>query len=629
MLSALKQQIDYYQKSYNNTGEQLISDEQFDSMVRYYESQSGQHYTIVGSETDEGDIDLPIYTGSLDKIKDIKACKSLSSFIEKYNEDIIYMDKYDGISIVCTYNNGSLFIQKRGDGVKGPDISFIQQSLHFPNIEENVIIRGELVMYKTVFSEIKPYLISKGNKASNSRSAVNGATSRVNPDHFVISKCVFFPYSIYKYKTELTQLQQLVLLNQWGFNNIEHIVLKRDEIKQMITENRLLDYIMSYLDYRKQNSLYDIDGTVLCFNIPVSEPEVGKNPNYAIAVKKDTIAFSYVRSCSWNVTSKDGYLTPVIQIDPTTIVTTVTNITLNNARFILNNNIGEGAYIAITQGGDIIPKFLWTVIAAPITFSPKAEYIWDENFVEIKLKYPERFPQVKCCQMKYFFDKLGMKKWGLLTIMKLYKAGLTTLDKIIRVTIPQLMEADGIQEKGATGLIEELHKGLEKATLAKIMAGSCFFGEGMGERIMQKFIDAIPGWRTRNPEYLYQEILTLRDFGPERAKSIADNMSRFIQWFDSMPELEGKTIEIVVSSQVLSGYIFYFTGFTDQVLEEKVKSYCGRIENNMVNAVNVVVRKDINFSSAKTTKAESSGGKILLITRLDLIQWLSRINLST
>lgn len=629
MLSTLKQQLDYYQQSYNNTGEQLITDEQFDAMVRYYETQSGQQYTVVGAKTDEGDIDLPIYTGSLDKIKDVKAGKTLTSFLERYDDDIICMDKYDGISIVCTYNNGNLMIQKRGDGVKGPDISFIQQSLPFPRIQENVIIRGELVIYKTVFEEIKPYLINKGNKASNSRSAVNGATSRVNPDHFVISKCVFFPYSIYKYKTQLRQLEQLELLHTWGFNTIENIVLKKETIKQMVIENKLLDYLMSYLDYRKTNSLYDIDGIVITFNIQISEPEYGKNPDYAIAVKKDTIAFSYVRSCNWNITSKDAYLTPVIQIDPVTIVTTVTNITLNNARFILNNNIGEGAYIAITQGGDIIPKFLWTVTPAPITFSPKAEYVWDENFVEIKLKYPDRYPQVKCCKMKYFFDKLGMKKWGLITIMKLYQSGLTSLDKIIRVTIQQLMEAEGIREDGARGLIEELHKGLEKATLPKIMAGSCIFGEGIGESIMQKFIDGIPGWRTRNPDHLYQEILSLKDFGPERARSIAGNMPQFIQWLDSIPELEGKTIQTVITSQVLNGWIFYFTGFTDQVLEEKVKSYSGIVKENMVNAVNIVVRKDTSFSSAKTQKAEASGGSIKLITRTDLINWLSQINLST
>lgn len=625
MLSNLKQQIDFYQNSYNNSGSEIISDEQFDSMVRYYEELSGQQYNVIGAKSDEGDIDLPVFAGSLDKIKDIKAGKTLMSFLDRYNDDLINMDKYDGISVICNYNNGNLIIQKRGDGSKGPDISFIQQSLYFPRLEENIIIRGELVMYNSVFEELKPYLHNKGNKAVNSRNVVNGATSRVNPDHFIISKCVFIPYSIYKYKIPLKQSEQLDLLRSWGFTSVEYILIS----KETVDRNTILDYVMRYLDFRKERAPYGIDGTVLCFNIPIFEPEIDKNPNHAVAIKKDTVSFSYVRSCYWNVTSKDGYLTPVIQIDPVTIITTVTNITLNNARFILNNNIGEGAYIAITQGGDIIPKFLWTVTPASVTFSPKADYIWDENFVEIKLRYPERYPQVKCCKMKYFFDRLGMKKWGLITIMKLYQAGLTTLDKIIRVTIPQLMEADNIKEKTAQGLLEELHKGLEKATLPKIMAGSCIFGEGIGEGVLQKFIDGIPGWRTRSPEILYQEILQLRDFAHERAYAISSNILEFTQWLDSIPELEGKTIQTIISSQVLLGYVFYFTGFTDKLLEEKVKSYSGQIKDNMVNAVNVVVRKDSNFSSAKTEKALASGGSIRLITRVELDKWLSEINLCT
>ena len=619
-LVSLRQTLDYYQKTYNN-GESEVDDEYFDSLVKYYESVSGVEYKPIGAKSDEEEVPLPIPTASLDKLKDAKAVDDLRSFLSRYDcNELVCMDKDDGISVVCEYKNGILKCQKRGDGVVAPDISFIQQYVQFPSLSFNAIIRGELMLYESVFEEIKPTLIANGKKANNSRNVVSGACSRVNPDAFILSKCVFLPYAFYIEGQQYTQTQQLEYLRQYGFTIFPYITLTKEQIN--------MESLFQYLEQRRKESPYRIDGTVLYFNIPISAPTENCNPHHAIAVKKDTVKFTYVRDCIWNITSKDGYLTPVIQIDPTLIITTVTNITLNNGRMIYNNKIGRGAYIAITQGGDVIPKFLFTITPGENIFCPSVPYHWNPNGVEILVDNPDNYPQIRCNKLKYFLDCLDVKEWGLTTILKLYNVGITNLGKLIRVKVSELMAADGIQEKGATRLLDELNKGIKNATMAKIMAGSCFFGEGIGKGTMEKFINQFPTWKYTT--ITYENILSKRDFGPVKARVIAENLPRFIEWLNGIPELEGLSIETVIESQVFNGYTFIFTGFTDDVLSQEIRKNGGIVkEDHWVNAVNVVVCKDYNSNSDKIKRAKNSGGSILLISKIDLENRLRQIRINS
>ena len=622
-ISLLKNQLDYYQEMYNNTGEEIISDAEFDAMVRYYEDLTGQEYKPIGAKSREETVKLPRFCPSLDKIKDKNPERELANFLSRYNANLLDLDKYDGVSLEVQYKDGKLTMYKRGDGEDGTDCSFIQNYLPFPQLPFDVLIRGELQMYEHVLEEIKPYLLSKGNKATNTRSVVNGCTSRVNHDGFVISKCFFVPYSIYELPKndtygfpggDILMSTQLELLKQWGFYVPEYIRLTKEQCT--------IPFLRQYLKKRREEVKYRIDGTVLIFDIPCSYPEENKNPKHAVAIKEDLVKFTYVRGCNWNLTSKDGYMTPVIYVDPITIITTVNEITLSNARMIYNNQLGEGDYIAVTQGGDIIPKFLWVQTPAKnkIIFSPSIPYKWNLNSkgegVEIMVLNPENYPQVQCAKIKYFLDVLKIKKWGLLTIWKLYHAGLTNIGKIIRVTPQQLMgitdleekSTTGIQERGAAGLIEELQKGIKNVTLPKIMAGSCIFGEGIGEGIMEKFIKEFPSWR--NVRVTYEEILSKKDFGPSRARIIADNLENFKNWLNQLPELEGNFITTIVKNNVLEGYTFAFTGFTDDVIVQEIKSYGGNWLDRIRSDVNVVVAKDVNKSSDKQQYALNSNGKI-------------------
>ena len=93
--------------------------------------------------------------------------------------------------------------------------------------------------------------------------------------------------------------------------------------------------------------------------------------------------------------------------------------------------------------------------------------------------------------------------------------------------------------------------------------------------------------------------------------------------------MEGNFINVQeVKSSILAPYFFRFTGFTDDVMTQEIRTFGGRVKDSgWENSVNVVVRKDNNYTSDKTEKALSSGGKITLITRAELEEKMRSIRL--
>lgn len=620
---ALRRRLDYLQEQYNNTEIEEIEDESFDAAQKYYIQTTGSSYNPIGAKSREEDIPLARVMPSLDKIKGDDADELLTKHYNTYGDNTVYELKLDGISLELSYKDSKLLIQKRGDGEKGCDISHIQQYIKFPMLPFEIYIRAELVMYNTVFEELKPYIKSKGKKAENSRSSVNGATSKVNIDTTILTRCTAIAYEIIDWPGHppLTPEYQLKQLQEWGFNVVPYVVAGRMNKAQ-------LD---SYLEQCREQAACRIDGIVCKANIAVPYEHVNENPKHAFAFKKDTVSVTKVKEVGWNITSKDGYLNPVVYLEPVIILgSEVSYFTGHNARFILEKRLGPGALVAVTLGGDCIPAYVDTIIPAPVIYTPQAECEWNSNGVELRLKYPDQFPQIKCMKIKYFLDRLGVKEWGLTTIWKLFcTAGVTDLSRLIRVTKQQLMIADKIEDKSADNLLAELHKGIANAKMNQIMAGSGFFGEGLSDTLMGNFIKEFPDWKFVSPTY--DQIRSRDGFGPVRATAIANGIDNFKIWLSQHPEFEQNTrVEIQKKiSDKMAGCVITFTGFTDDIVQQQVESMGGIVKDTYVKAVNIVVAENLNSSSKKVIEAKNSGGRITLMQRQQFNSWVQQLRLSS
>lgn len=619
----IKNQLIHFQEVYNNTDKEEIDDLTFDALQEYYNQDNNNKYYPIGNKTDEGDVELPDKMPSLNKIKGEKANDDLKKHYDKYGDDNIYEYKLDGVSILYCCDNGVINIYKRGDGNKGPLINHILEYIEFPKFNYNIHLRGEMIIRNSDLEEVSKYVKSKGKNGENSRSIVNGALTKVNIDPYLLSFCKPVFYEVkYSENEELNCMLPLDKLKYLYSLNI-NVVPYYHYVGRFNRES-----FDKYVNDVKKNELYRIDGIVVIPNIYMKEENINKNPDHIFAYKCDEVAVTKVISVIWNITSKDGYLNPLVKYEPIKLLgNTYSYFYGHNARFIVEKSLGEGAIISVRINGDIIPGYDKTIVPAKKVFAPNCEYEWDKNGVEIKILNQDKYPEIKCMKIEYFLKTIGVKNWGLKTIYKLYhSAGITNISKLICITKEQLMSADLIKDKSSDNLLNELQSKLKSENINLIMAGSGFFGEGISINLINEFIENFPNWRYVSPTY--EEVLSRKNFGPVRSKLIIKGLEDFKNWVSQFPHLMSEYTPVVrnVLNNKLVGQIVNFSGFTDQNLVNMITSCGGIFKDNHVKSATIVVVEDVEKSKLKPSikvKHALDNQNVLLISRLEFIKKLN------
>lgn len=119
---------------------------------------------------EEKELTLPM--GSQDKALTLE---ELNPFLERTNQVTYHASqKADGMSAEVTYKKGKLVqVLTRGDGVMGCDIT--SQAMEIPSLpkqipsEEDVIVRGEIVITKNDFLKLNQALVSDGKDPAKNR----------------------------------------------------------------------------------------------------------------------------------------------------------------------------------------------------------------------------------------------------------------------------------------------------------------------------------------------------------------------------------------------------------------------------------------------------------------------------
>ena len=132
-------------KYYNDQA--LVSDDFFDKLVDKIKKldKFNKVLTNVGAPVRENieKVELPIYLGSLDKVK--PDTRELELWLERHPDDLVVSDKLDGFSALLEFkSDGTSYLYSRGDGRIGQDISYLLPALKIPKVEKNIFVRGEL-----------------------------------------------------------------------------------------------------------------------------------------------------------------------------------------------------------------------------------------------------------------------------------------------------------------------------------------------------------------------------------------------------------------------------------------------------------------------------------------------------
>jgi NAD-dependent DNA ligase len=653
--------------AYYNTNSPIISDNEFDNLVKQYENEFGDFYYLGTAGKEK----LPVYMSSLNKIKDDNAIENYKNKIEN---KIIITDKIDGLSMLVKINKkGNISLYTRGNGSEGTNISDIKDYINFGNvvfptlkdnqiITDEILIRGEIVMPNSVFNKYK-------NEFANARNMVAGIINSKNKDKELLKDLTFIAYSIMTNIPEVkTYEKSLRILKRFGFNTPNYFVFEKQEVNR--------DILIDLLAKQKSSVDYEIDGLVLSDNILHQEKE-GENPKFSVAFKVNTeFCEAVVEYIQWNI-SKNNVIKPRIKIQPVKLNgVTINYVTGFNAKYIDDNQIGKGTVLNITRSGDVIPH-IEKVVKSTTAEMPDIDYIWNDTFVDI-IAINKNGKEQWIKKISYMFSLLDIKGVKEYILEKLYDASIDDDNKLLSLkTVPTL---NGFKDKSSSNVLNAINELKENMTFDLLMSGSCIF-TNFGTRKVQKINKEIPivreyieGKIKLDKEYLISELnkngfhktavlfvnnldtyktwynsvknyfkftkkkivmeeedeedeksddekKTIQGLGPEKQKKkiiIEDNEDDIKE---IQKEIKGNKVPVlhhkVMESEAMriklndEPQTIVFTGFRDAKLKKEAETKNFKVVNSISKKTSILVVSDLNSKSTKTQKAEEYNIKII------------------
>ena len=560
-------------------------------------------------------LDYKLY--SMDKKKEQKL---IEKWLNEYDPEYVVTDKLDGISGLVVYkNDGNIIFNTRGTATHGLNITKLLKYL--PNIpdydkvskyckknkikgEQNLIaFRGEILISKKNFEK------NWKDKKANTRNTVGGLVNSKYVDPNLAVDASFVVYELVDPNFNI--MKQLKIIKEIGFEKVHHKKFKK------------LDYniLSKYLKKRRIDSVYDIDGVIVTNNKRHKRDNAG-NPKYAFAFKvvlDDQKAKSKIVNIEWH-TSKDGYISPIVIIEPVSIGgVTISRVTAFNAKYVVDNKLGKGAEIEVIRSGDVIPKIEKIIKKAKKVVLPEGNWHWNETKINI-ISDNNNSKEIVTRQIYYFFDKLDVKGIGMRNVEKLYDAGLNTILKILNAKYEDILKLDGFKEKSSKKLHVAIQKSLKEVDLETIMGASNKFGRGIGVRKSKTVLDVYPNilkdYKKWSNEEFIDKIKEISGWDVKTSTEFVDKFDDFAKFYKSIEKfVKLKKKHKVNKNGKISGKNIVMTGFRDKDLSERIVSNGGNVVGSISKNTDYLIVKDEdskNSKSSKIVKAEKLGIKILV-----------------
>ena len=581
---------------YYNTGRLILDDDTYDYVKDELRERNPKHPKLkdVGSlvKHAKNKVKLPHYMGSIDKLEG----NAIDRWISKYKDSYIVSDKLDGISLQLVGHKGYWKLYTRGNGKIGQDITYLSPFLRLPKPVSGIAVRAEMIMAENKFKRFFKKV------AENPRSFVSGLVNRKTINIKGTKKIDVIAYGILgkSFSPEF----RMKKLKSMGFTIAPY---------EIVEDLTLLE---SQLKKRRSVSKYELDGLVVEHNAKYRNSSSG-NPKHAFKYKitdKSQITSAIVKEVQWNL-SKDGYLKPRIFIEPVRISgVTIKHLTGFNAKYIVENRIGPKTELKVIRSGDVIPH-IHKVVKSTTAMLPNRKYEWTDSGVDIYILDHAKNEEVIIKKNTRFFRSIGVESFSNKRVALLFNAGYTTIPDIISITIKELTEIPGIQNRLANTIKNNIKSALSEIELPLLMDASGVFDRNLGYERLSWVCKKYPNLLRIKPSLLYEKVLLIKGFSDVTANSFKKGMPKFRRFMRSMPKINitmPKTLEIV--SDKLKGIAVVFSGFRNQVLEDEIIKYGGKVKKGITKNINVLIVKDKSATSGKITKAEELNIEILNVS---------------
>ena len=604
-----------YLSEYYHNDTSLVSDETYDELIDIYEAKYAP-YDVIGAEPRGEKVALPYFLGSLGKIKKER---DLANWIKNHAGPYIIQDKVDGLTLLFT----STLIQgrrvnklyTRGRGYRGVDVSHLLDHLRFPPINQDIAVRGEVVMSKEAFQRV-------GTGFKNARNMASGIVmAKKQFDPAMARELSFYAYRILT--NTMTPEQDIQTLQILGF-------LTPNPVS---AETLSIEILENYYKQRRLAAPYEMDGLVIYQNVAAEYP-VGENPSHVMAFKTEgERAITTVTAVIWEA-SKDRRLKPVVHYDPVPLSGAMLKTASGyNARYIVENNIGPGAKVVVTRVDDVNPKVLAVLTpspSGPMYPDPNVHgsYDWNETGVELVLS--DDNDQVFANKLHHFLTHLGVQNTGPGRLKSLVQAGIRNIPDLLRVTPQQLDLIPGIGDKLANQLYNDLHAAVTNVSLPLIMDASGIF-PNIGQRRFEAIVEVYPNLLDMDPNSVATSIQQIKGF-KTLAFKVAENLPLFKQFLADNPSISIRkplgtggvqTVPLTtptlgpdltqteVPTRNLTGMTVVFSGFRDKNMEERIKARGGRVTSAVSGNTTFLILKNINDRKGKAEEAEKKGVRLI------------------
>lgn len=588
----------------------LVSDNTYDTVEEYYrnkfpdnlEFQKIGHYIKIDRV---GKVELPYYTSSLDKIK--PNTPAIQNFSKKYPGQCVLSDKLDGQSLVLEGTQTEWKIYTRGNGYIGQDVSHLSKYLNLPKPEDGVCIRAEFEISEIKFSKLFP-------DAKNARNTIGGLLTKKTIDPVIIKEVEVIAYSIFH--PLMKPSQQFLKLESMGF------AVSTYELVDSISEG----YLINYYKKRKAESEYKIDGIVITHN-ELYDNITSKKPKHSKAFKldnqgqsNDESVVAVVKDVIWQ-TSRYGVLKPVVNIEPVNICgVTISKATGFNYKFIKDNCIGKDSEVLIIRSGDVIP-YIIEVVKSTESIFPTVDYHLSETGIDAIEDNVSDERNIK--SINNFFTVIKVEYFSIGIITRFYNKGFDSIKKILEMSVNDMLTVDGVKEKSANKIYNNIHKSLKDVKLSTIMSASGCFGKNFGQSRFDSILEqnnTILDIKSENA--IYAIVNKTTGFSDKLSNRFVENLPTFKIFLKDIGKYINIDYSVVkdvqVDSDILANEVLLFTGFRDSELSQLILNSGGTISKTFSKKVTIVLVNDYNYVNSKVNKAKSSG--VVILSKDDFIE---------
>jgi len=450
----LRSEIEYHNNLYYNEDNPVISDMEYDFLIRELKELEKNYPEFLGNEEDGessptekiGGIAsekfskvqhrVPMLslsnTYNISEIEDFdKRIKKIiwTENVENNSKELEYILelKLDGLSISLIYENGELVqAVTRGDGQVGEDVTEnIKEISTVPKkLKENVSleVRGEIILPISSFNRINQEREDEGEDVfANPRNAASGTIRQL--DKIIVAERGLDCYLYYLVNAEnygiKTHLESIEYIEKLGF--------KTTKIFEKYTDfKKLEEAIDKWHDDRKKLD-YETDGLVIKVNNFSLYEMLGyttKSPRWAIAYK---FPAEQVKTKLMDVTfqvGRTGVITPVAELEAVNLSgSVVKRASLHNFDEIRRKDIKIGDNVIVEKAAEIIPQVVNVVFDDRTGEEIKIQEPANCPVCNSKLAHEEGFVALKChnplCpekvkrQIAYFVSRDAMNISGL------------------------------------------------------------------------------------------------------------------------------------------------------------------------------------------------------------------------